>query len=51
MNDDPDAMEEALNAAAVLGAALARFENTLDRLREPPTLIDPAAIRRTSERR
>ena len=36
MNDDPEAMEEALLAAAVLGAALARFENTLDRLRRAP---------------
>jgi hypothetical protein len=28
------AMDEALTAAAVLGAALARFENAVDRLKE-----------------
>ena len=36
MNDDPQALEEAM-AAAVLGAALARFQNALDRLRGPST--------------
>jgi hypothetical protein len=35
MNPDPAAFEEAMAAAAVLGAALARFDNALDRLREP----------------
>ena len=39
MNDDPAAMEEAMAAAAVLGAALARFQNALDRLRKPPEAL------------
>lgn len=36
MNDDPDALDAAMHAAAVLGAALARFDNALDRLRRNP---------------
>jgi len=34
MNTDPEAFTETMQAAAVLGAALARFENALDWLRE-----------------
>ncbi len=33
MSEWEDAFEEAASAAAVLGAALARFDNALDRLR------------------
>jgi hypothetical protein len=43
MNDDPAAMADAMNAAAVLGAALARFENALDRLRRPADAAARAA--------
>lgn len=43
VNDDPAALEEAMAAAAVLGAALARFENALDRLRKPSRQPDPPA--------
>ena len=43
MTDDPEATEEAMAAAAVLGAALARFENALDRLRQ-------AAAKNSNER-
>lgn len=35
MNDDPQILEDAMQAAAVLGAALARFQNSVDRLRKP----------------
>lgn len=34
MTDNPEVMEEAMAAAAILGAALARLENALDRLRQ-----------------
>ncbi len=43
MSDDPAALDEAMAAAAVLGAALARFENALDRLRKPNSPPDPPA--------
>lgn len=45
MNDDPAALADAMAAAAVLGAALARFENALDRLRGPLTAFAAVAGR------
>lgn len=40
--DQADAFTEAAAAAAALGAALARFENAVDRLRAMPTATRPS---------
>lgn len=44
MNADPAVFEDAMQAAAVLGAALARFDNALDRLREQPGSPGPEKV-------
>ena len=42
-DDEAAAMDEALQAAAVLGAALARFENAVDRLKKAQAIRRSAA--------